>query len=162
MKFLVFLLLAFSSALISLAEVRDSFEQAALSATAAKSFAATLKNVNKGDEPTLVAYKGAALTLVAKFSKQKEEKKLNFRSGVGLIESAVERDPNNIEIRFIRLTIQENTPPFLRYKRNVEEDKALLIKHFGALKSSGLKKNIRTYVATSKVFSVAEKQVFKN
>jgi len=75
-----------------------------------------LVNYNK-ENKVLLAYKGAAIAMKAKFAKQIKEKKNLFVEGVKLIENSVKSEPNNLEIRLIRLSIQENSPKILNYKK---------------------------------------------
>jgi hypothetical protein len=83
-----------------------------------------------------------------------------FTEGVTLLESMVKADGNNPEIRLIRLSIQENTPKFLKYKGNIEEDKKVILSTFDK-QSKELKEYIRIYVNQSKVFTQADKQKIK-
>ena len=76
-----------------------------------------LKNYS-GNNQTILAYKGAALALQSKYVGTKESKRENFTKGVGLIENAIKQEPNNLELRIIRLSIQENTPKMMKYKMN--------------------------------------------
>ena len=45
-----------------------------------------------------------------------------FKKGKGNIEQAIKIEPDNVELRFIRLSIQKNIPSFLGYKSNIDED----------------------------------------
>jgi tRNA A37 methylthiotransferase MiaB len=38
--------------------------------------------------------------------------------------------PNNIEIRFLRYSIQSNTPAFLGYSKNLKEDRKVMVSAF--------------------------------
>ena len=44
------------------------------------------------------------------------------KKGKENIEEAIRKEPNNTELRFIRLSVQKNAPSFLGYKSNVQED----------------------------------------
>ena len=89
-----------------LTEIRKIYPNAANSETATKELAAKLSNITLESDKTLIAYKGASITMVSKFSKNLSEKITKFKEGVKWIEFAVANDPKNIEIRFIRLSIQ--------------------------------------------------------
>lgn len=105
----------------------------------------------------LLAYKGAISTLKAKFAKPKNEKKEFFKEGVALIEAALKSDPNNSEIRYIRLSVQQNSPKFLGYHKNVEEDKAFLLTNFESISSSDLREVILEFLIKSGEISDTEK-----
>lgn len=55
---------------------------------------------------------------------------------------AVKENPNNAEIRYLRLTCQLNTPSILGYKSDISADKNYLLQHFDEIKNAGLKKKI--------------------
>mgnify|MGYP000013151911 CR=1 FL=1 len=116
-----------------------------------------LSSVEKKDNKILVAYKGAVLTAMAKYTKGKKEKKEFFKEGAALLEFAVASKPNDIEIRTIRLSIQENAPKFLKYNKSIIEDKAFILNNFKSTTSSGVRAFVKSYVAQSKGFSVSEK-----
>lgn len=108
-------------------------------------------------EGVLLAYKGAISTLKAKFAKQKDEKKEFFKTGVALIEAALKSDPDNIEIRYIRLSVQQNSPRFLGYHRNIEEDKAFVLNNYETISLKDLRNVILDFVMKSGKISDIEK-----
>ena len=143
----------------NLAEIRKAFPTAATSEISATAFASKLTDVSSEDK-TLLAYKGASITMVAKFKKKISEKISTFKEGSKLIESAVASESNNIEIRLIRLSIQENVPGIVKYKKNIKDDAAFILKHFKE-QNAVLKEYIRSFVLQSKSFSAEEKLTFK-
>jgi len=155
------LFLSFILGTPKISDIRASFIDASDSKDAVFLLQDKLKDVRKSSNKTLVAYKGAASTMAAKYNKGIESKKKNFKNGATLIEYAVEQAPNNIEIRFVRLIIQQNTPKFLKYKKNIEEDKTFILEHFSEIKSSQLIDFIGNYIAASELFSEEEKNSLK-
>jgi len=118
-----------------------------------------LSEVTKNDKKVFVAYKGAVLTMQSKYVKGKERKEL-FKQGISLIEYAVTSDPNNIEIRVIRLSIQENVPKLLKYNANISDDKEFILSNYRIISSKGVKDFVRRYVMQSESFSSSEKELF--
>ncbi|RDK88749.1 hypothetical protein [Marinirhabdus gelatinilytica] len=116
-----------------------------------------LSSVTKDDNLVLVAYKGAVLTAMAEHSRVKKEKKEFFKEGAGLLEYAVAKAPNNIEIRTIRLSVQENTPRFLKYNKHMEEDRTFILQNFKDIASAGVSAFVKGYVLQSDGFTAAEK-----
>ncbi len=116
--------------------------------------------VSKGDAKILVAYKGAVTTLKAKFAQSPKDKKELFKEGATLIEYAAAEDPDNIEIRCIRLGVQENTPKVLKYRKNIPEDKQYILDHYNEITSSKLKGYIKGFILHSKSFTETEKASF--
>ena len=144
---------------LDLNTIRVAYKEAAQDKTKVEAFYKKLSQVTKSDRIELVAYKGAAIALLAKKSKTIKRKKEGFIEGVSLVEYAIEKAPHNIEARFVRLGIQENTPKLLKYKGNIDEDKHFILKQFPNIKSSSLKNHIKDYISQSKVFTDEEKSV---
>ncbi|WP_074407497.1 MULTISPECIES: hypothetical protein [Aquimarina] len=161
MKFLIAFisLLSFTMLSIDLDTIRIAYKEAAHDKTKVAALNEQLAPVNKEDDIVLVAYKGAAITLQAKYEKSIKEKKRLFIEGVSYIEFAIEKSPNAVEPRFIRIGIQENTPRLLKYKSNIKEDKLFLLKQYKTIKPKILKKHIGEYILQSKAFSDEEKAV---
>lgn len=107
--------------------------------------------------PTHEAYYGAALALKANYGQNVREKKEFFVEAVENIEAAVNAEPNNVEIRLIRLSVQENSPRIVRYKTNMDEDKALILEGFDKL-SAIVKRCVQDYVSNSEFFTKEEKE----
>lgn len=145
-----------------MAEIRLAYKEAAKDQSKVDEFHESLLEVTKKDPMALVAYKGASIALKAKYANTLKEKKDGFIEGVGLIEYAIETEPNNIESRFVRIGIQENTPKILKYKSNIPEDKAFIINQYSYISSKNLKAHIKDYIMQSSEFSDAEKQIIAN
>lgn len=144
---------------LDITSVRTAYKAAVLSKSEAIAFHEKLQKVTKQNKKTFVAYKGAAITLIAKQQKSVKQKKELFKEGVALVEYAVKKEPNNIEIRFIRLSIQQNIPKFLKYHKQIDTDKAFILKHLKTVKSTDLKKYITSYILQSKHFTEEEKKL---
>ncbi len=119
-----------------------------------------LEGVSASSKAILAAYKGAVSTIKAKFAKSRKDKKDYFKDGVSLIESAIVAEPSNIEIHYLRLSVQENSPRFLGYHKNIEEDKQFIMSNYKAVSSSALKEAIKNFVMNSKSFEETEKAMF--
>jgi hypothetical protein len=156
--FLFLFLWFFSNPTIT--EIRKLYTSASNSESNAKEFAAKLTEVDKEDNKTLVAYKGASLTIVSKLEKKVSDKSKKFKEGSSLIEYAVANEPNAIEIRMIRLSVQENVPKIVNYKGNKKEDKEFLLGHYKE-QTGALRAYIGDFIAQSKSFTAAEKQLLK-
>lgn len=115
-----------------------------------------IANVNK--ELTLIkastiegkdAYEGALLMKKAGLLGTPKDKLSTFKSGNALLESAIKKQPNNTEYRFLRLIIQENAPGILGYKSNLEEDKKMIVEQYKSLPAV-VQTQIKKYSSTSK------------
>ncbi len=102
--FSILFFVSFVSNSQDLKEIRSQYPQAVKSAEITSELNETLSAVKSSSKPVLLAYKGAVLTLSAKFAKSKKDKKEFFKEGVSLIENAIKADNSNIEIRYIRMS----------------------------------------------------------
>ena len=162
MKLICFLLFVISLSPFSpdLDQIRKDFSLATNDRDSALALRDKLETVTKEDNTVLVAYKGAVSALTAKYTKNNTERKDLFKSGVLLLEFAVSQKPQNIEIRCLRLSIQENSPKFLKYRSNIEEDKNFILNHYEKTNSKAVKDFVKSYILQSSGFNTEEKQRF--
>ena len=154
--YISFLLIAVNP---SLSDVRKLYQKASDSEAVAKELYQKLESIKKSDDATFVGYKAGALTVKAKYEEKIKAKKTVFKEGALLLEYIIEKNPNNIELRLIRLSIQENSPKLLKYKANIDADKTFIYSQLPNVKNKGLKNHIKGYVSKSKAFSTEEKTV---
>ena len=143
-----------------LSELRKNYPKAPNSEAITNALQNELINVTKEDAKVLVAYKGAVSTLMAKYAKGIKNKKDFFKTGAELIEYAVEAEPENVEIRCIRLSVQENSPKVVNYKDDIPEDKQFLLNNYKSTSSKAVAAFIKNYVMESSLFDTSEKQLF--
>lgn len=163
MKYTFLILFSFISILgfaQDLKEIRELYPNAAENLENTTKLAGELQTVNNTEKPVLLAYKGAVKTLKAKFTKSKSDKKEFFKEGVTLIENAVKADPENIEIRYLRLSVQENSPRFLGYHKDIEDDKEFILKNYTNTSSKDLKSILKDFSLKSESFNEVEKRSF--
>ncbi|GHC42359.1 hypothetical protein [Ulvibacter litoralis] len=158
--FYFFLCVSFFGKVPELSELRDSYIAANGNQERTLAFYESLSEVTKKDKTVLVAYKGASTIMQAKFAKGKDQKKDLFKEGALLLEYAVASEPNNIEIRVIRMSIQENVPKFLKYNKNISEDKEFITTHYSTLTNAGLKEFVKSFVMHSEGFTASEREAF--
>ncbi|MBE8724918.1 hypothetical protein [Flavobacterium hungaricum] len=158
--FSILLLIGFSAATPDLASIRKMYSDVAKSETNAKEFTEKMAGVNSNDDKILVAYKAASILVDSKFEKKLTEKIERFKEGAKMLEAVIASEPNNIEMRMIRLSIQENVPGITGYKKNIKEDKKFLTVHYPTLTGT-LKEYIKDFVLQSDSFSAKEKQFVK-
>lgn len=160
MKSVFFFLAILSTAfgVSDISQVRLQYKEASTNAEKTKQLYEDLGSITKESDVLLIAYKGAATTLMAKYAKTIKEKKAFFREGVGYIEYAVEQAPNNVEIRYLRLSVKENAPRITGYKRHMDKDKTYILEHLVEVENQESKKYIKGYVSQSDVFDADEKR----
>jgi hypothetical protein len=114
------------------------------------------------DAPVLVCYKGANEMIQAKYAFSPVNKFEKFNKGKELIKKAISRDTVNLEIRFIRYTIQSNLPTFLGYHDELDTDKRFMLYNTRNCKDPELKKIIFNYLSTSSVIKPEELKQLQN
>ncbi|KAF2328343.1 hypothetical protein [Flavobacterium nitrogenifigens] len=161
MKLLLTLLLWVSFAgTPDLASIRKMYSDVAKSENNAKEFVAKLSGVSSNDDKILVAYKAASILLDSKFEKKLSQKMDRFKEGAKLLEATIKSDPSNIEMRMIRLSVQEDVPSITGYKKNIKDDKKFITAYY-ASQGAALKDYLKDFVLQSKSFSEKEKQFVK-
>ena len=138
-------------------EIRKIFPNAFSSIIAAKEFNSKFSDVTNDNNKTLVAYKGASIIIISKFESKISDKLKAVKQGIKLIEFAIGIESSNIEIRLIRLSIQENLPKIAKYNKNKSEDKTFLLSHYNE-QTNSLKEYVKSFILQSKSFSEQEKQ----
>lgn len=103
-------------------------------------------------------YHGAANMMIAKHVGNPFSKLSYFKNGKKILEEAIQADKENIELRFLRFSVQSEAPGFLGYRDAVEEDKKLLLQGLNELEDPRLKQMIRSFLMKTDYLSEAEKQ----
>lgn len=109
----------------------------------------------------LMAYKASATMMRARHVGNPFKKISYFREGKELLEQAVEMDPSNIEVRFLRFAAQSEIPGFLGYRDHLQEDKHLILQKLAGLQDRHLQELITRYLKQSDELSQGEKQQLK-
>ena len=89
-----------------------------------------------------LGYLGGYQTIWAKHVFNPVTKLNTFKMGSKKIEQAIKQQPNNVELRFIRLSVQVNAPTFLGYHSHIEKDKEFIIKNRKQIQSEIVNRNI--------------------
>ena len=126
--------------------IRNAYREATKSEEKANAFYQLVDEVSQSDKAVMVAYKGAAKMLLARYEPL-TKRKPKIKEAVEWIEKAVKADPDNAEIRLIRLSVQENLPKFLGYNDNLDEDKKFVKEALPNLKDKELAEMIKGYFA---------------
>lgn len=161
MKFVFILIMLMGSSTANqetdLSVVRDLYIRAAEQETAGKK----LLEITEGyttQQPLFFGYKGAGHMMMAKHVINPFSKMSHFNKGKKISTAAIDRDPGNVELRFLRFSVQAEAPGFLGYKENLEEDKTLLLREVNRIRHPGLQAMIRNYLLSSTAVSESEKE----
>jgi len=133
-------------------EVRNLYRYAKDSQENTEKFYELVQKTDYANNNVLTAYYGCALTLKASLAKKRGDKIALFKQGKKLIEEAISNNPDNIELRMIRLSVQMNVPKITRYYKNIDEDKRYIIQNIDKVTSVELKEFIKGFMSQSKAF----------
>ena len=103
-------------------KIRKSYLNASINEDSCKNFILSLKKVKIEESPLLEAYKISAELINIKYLKNPFKKFNLFNFYTKKLNLIINENPLQIEIRFLRYLIQLNSPDFLLYNKNIEED----------------------------------------
>lgn len=142
--FLLSALFIFSSFTIySLDDVRANYSQLATDKKMCSELLAQLEK-NKDQSATHLAYLGGLQTIWANHVFSPISKLKTFNKGKKNIEQAIKKEPDNVELRFIRLSVQKNAPNFLGYHYNINEDIQFIKNNRSQIKSNVINQYIES------------------
>lgn len=108
-------------------------------------------------------YLAAYEILMAKHMGNPFKKISQFKEGKKHLEELIKNNPNHIEARFIRWSVQVHAPSFLGYKNNIIDDKNFLVKNLHKLPNEEAKliiynylKGANPYLKGAQIFSTNE------
>ena len=141
--FFIFVCTLFQSLQVDAMELellRTSYAKAPIDKKVCKQLIDQLESLKKS--PVQLGYLGACRAIWASHTFNPISKLSSFNRGKKEIESAIQADPNNVELRFIRLSIQKHSPSFLGYAKNIEADTKFIQANKNSIISVQLKKMI--------------------
>lgn len=141
---------------IDLNTIRKEYELAANDEEVAKTLLFKLTD-QAHRSTTVLGYKGAVTMMMAKFHYNPLTKLDYFNSGKTLLEDAITKDRYNIELIFLRFTVQSNAPAFLDYRNQLNKDKYFLLSHLSLVKDADLKRRIQLFLKSSPYLSNDER-----
>ncbi len=113
----------------------------------------------KNPDPLLKGYVGASNIARARHAAL-FDKRGYLKTGSELLEEAIKEKPNNIELLFLRMTIQINLPSFLGYNENIDSDKKFVLTNY-LIAPPNLKQRISNFIKDSDYFTPEEKASIK-
>ena len=132
---------------LELTEVRSLYYASAEDFTSAKKFVERVQDITAQSQAVLQGYKGMGFMLLSKHKSNPFEKLNYFKQGTAWLESAIKQDSSNIELIFLRYTIQTNAPFFLGYSSNIHADLGLLRRSVRYMKDEDLQQRISEYIS---------------
>lgn len=160
-SFLLLMLPLFvTSSALTIHDARKAFDEAVNKEESGRQFLllAAKENIN---DPLLVGYIGAVKMIMAKHYFNPWTKLNSFNEGKDLLESSIKAFSGNAELRFLRFSIQANSPKFLNYNMHLEEDKRYLLEHIDTIKDKAQQGKIVSYLRSNELLTEKEKQQLK-
>ncbi|SDM57274.1 hypothetical protein SAMN05421813_1168 [Daejeonella rubra] len=151
MKNSLLIILLFCSSIVTarvpaIKDVRIMLHNATTNEETCNKLISLLVPFNENNNPLLFGYRGGATMLMAKHAFNPFTKLSYFKKGRIMLERAIKAERNNVELRFLRYTIQTNVPGFLNYNSDKNIDRAFLSQSVSKLKDQELQKIINAYL----------------
>ncbi|MBP2618199.1 hypothetical protein [Chryseobacterium jejuense] len=137
--------------------LRNSYAKANDSSTNTSNFIDVAEK-QSGSDPVTLGYKAAAKIMEAKVSKG--NRKALVKIGATNLEGIIKSNPNNAELRLIRLSVQENIPKIVGYRGSLKDDKAFLLNNYSK-QNATLKNYIKRFAMQSKTITETERATLK-
>ena len=156
------LILSFIAAFVfffqsDLETLRNSYAKANESNSNTQNFIDTAEK-QSGSDAVTVGYKAAAKIMEAKIAKS--NRKSLVKTGATSLEAVIKNNPNNAELRLIRLSVQENIPKIVGSRGSLKDDKAFLLNNY-TKQNTALKGYIKRFAMQSKTSTEAERATLK-
>lgn len=150
MKRLTFLLLLIISNLMfsqNLKEYRALLQTGEKSEKSAKTLIDKSTTAYKNSkEPVYLGFLAVGKFFMAKHAFNPLKKMSYFNEGKKLMENSLKAEPDNLEVRLMRLITQESVPKILGYSQNISEDRTYLTRSYKNTTDEDLKIYIKDYL----------------
>lgn len=144
----------------SVASLRSDFKKAADNEKAATAFLDKLERVSP-KSPLIIGYMAATETLLAKHAFLPTSKYSWCKKGMNRFKEAVAADPNNLEIRFLRIAVEANLPGFLNMSGDVPADKQKILALLPLSSDRLLNKDVAEFLIKQHLCTAAEEAALK-
>ena len=115
------------------------------------------KGYSEQADPLMAGYEACARMLMAQHLINPWSKYQSFKQGAEQLERCVKGNPTNIELRFLRFSVQTKAPAFLGYNQSISKDKDFLLLSLDRVLDAGLAKTIRAFLLQSNALNETEK-----
>ena len=126
--------------------IRTMYYEALHNRQKSEYFVQYMDSITLGKNTVLLGYKAMAYCMQAKHTDNPFTKYSLFSKGKNMLEYAVSRTSDNIELRFLRFCIQTNIPFFLGYSQHIDGDKSMILAQWRKLTDNDLKQRIKDFM----------------
>ncbi|MCL7987193.1 hypothetical protein M8998_04470 [Sphingobacterium sp. lm-10] len=106
--------------------------------------------------PIEKGYKAAFHMFMAKHTSNPIKKMSYFKNAKNMLEDVIEANPQEVELRFIRLCIQYYSPKYLGYHSDVEKDKTFVMNNLHKMSDKQAKQLIFNYLDGANMYTDSE------
>ncbi|WP_166334204.1 hypothetical protein [Sphingobacterium chungjuense] len=106
--------------------------------------------------PVEKGYEAAFHMFMAKHTANPIKKMSYFKNAKSMLEDLIEANPQEVELRFIRLCIQYYSPKYLGYHSEVENDKTFVMNNLHKMSDKHAKQLIYNYLDGAKMYTDSE------
>jgi hypothetical protein len=140
-------------------KIRQLYKEAGESIEKARELRKLVEELPIEIEPLRLAYQAAGEALKARETWFPWEKLAHFQKSMEMFAKAIAQNKNQIEVRFLRYTIQKNTPFILGLSVDLQDDKQVILKHLqDSLTDAYMKTAIVKHLLENEHFNSPEKQ----
>jgi hypothetical protein len=125
---------------------RDYYYGVCLNETAIEDFNEYLELHKDYNDAVIKGYQSIIWFLWADYYINPIQKWKCFKKGKDELDQLINANSENTELRFLRLTIQDNVPGFLGYSDNKEEDRKFIYNQLDKISDKDLHKKIVNYL----------------
>jgi hypothetical protein len=140
-------------------KLRELFYNASQNSRDANAFYNYMKDVSIDESATAGGYKAMSEFMKCYHSYNPITKLTFYDKGKTHLDHVIETDSSNVELRYLRFSVQLSIPSFLDYKQNIETDKKFLVENLELIaEDKMLYEMIRSFLLESNYCSDDEKQ----
>ncbi|MDM1049897.1 MULTISPECIES: hypothetical protein [Sphingobacterium] len=154
MAFVLFVTKSAYAQKLDLNVVRGDFNKGVKDEELCKRHLETLES--EANTPVERGYAAAFHMFMAKHTSNPFKKMNYFKSGKNKLEKEIKSNPNNVELRFIRLCIQYYIPKYLGYHDQVQIDKDYVMNNLYKMNDKVAKDKIYKYLKGANMYNASE------
>ncbi|WP_245553874.1 hypothetical protein [Cytophaga aurantiaca] len=139
--------------------IRNLYYKASLSKEDSETFKTTVTSIQNPTE-SIKGYIAVSHMIEAKYVYNPYTKLSYFNKGKVLLENSINIEPNNIELRYLRICVQTSAPSFLGYSNQITTDKTFILQKYSLVNDADLKKRIKDFMLQSGLCTEQEKNLF--
>jgi hypothetical protein len=143
-------------------EIRLLYKQASENESVVPILLEKLQASATQQKAVLLGYRGAVFALQGKYAWMPFSKLSFLQDALATLHKAIQQDPENVEIRFLRLTVEKNIPMFLGMAIHLTEDKDKILENILAVSTEPeMRQVIASYILENTICTKKEKELLQ-